>query len=93
MRYNAKMSPIQILAHLRKQPFRPIRMCMSDGSTYDVLHPENAAVSRTEVAVAVAEADEEVPERMVYCEPLHITRIVPLDGSRSKRPSRKRGKQ
>lgn len=66
---------------------------MSDGSTYDVIHPENAVVSRSQVAIAVREADEEVPERLVFCDPLHITRIVPLDGSRTKRASGKRGKQ
>ena len=75
------MSPTQIRAHVRREPFRPIRICMSDGASYEVHHPENALVTRTEVAIAVEADNGELPERMVYCDPLHVTRIEPLDGA------------
>jgi hypothetical protein len=36
----------QILARLRKQPFEPLRIFMSDGSNYEVRHPEPMFVLR-----------------------------------------------
>ncbi len=82
------MNPTQILQHLRREPFRPIRICLSDGASYDVRHPELALVTQTEVAIALGPGKGEVPERMVYCDPLHITRIEPLDGTKPKRKTR-----
>lgn len=73
------MSPEQIVNHLRRQPFLPIRIHMSDGSSYDVRHPEMALVTRREVTIALPPAEGELPERSVYCDPLHITRIEPID--------------
>jgi hypothetical protein len=69
-----------ILAHLRKQPFIPIRVFMSDGATYDVRHPEMAAVSAAEMVIGIEPLDDEVPHRFAYCDPVHIARIEPIDG-------------
>jgi hypothetical protein len=38
------MRPDAIRELLRKQPFRPFRVYVSDGATYDVAHPEAARV-------------------------------------------------
>ena len=43
------------------------------------------AVSRTDVAIAIDEANGEVPERLVFCDPLHITRIEPLQPAKPTR--------
>jgi hypothetical protein len=71
------MSPKEIFAHLRAEPFHPIQICLSDGSSYEVRHPEMALVTRRTVAIALAAPDGGIPEQMVYCDPLHITRIEP----------------
>ncbi len=73
------MSPNQILEHFRREPFEPLRICLSDGSSYEVRHPEMALITRREIAVAVPSDKSPLPERMVYCDPLHITRIEILD--------------
>ena len=36
-------------------------------------------VTRTDVAIALKLTEGELPDRMVFCDPLHITRILPLD--------------
>lgn len=82
------MSPAQIREHLRREPFRPVRVHLSDGSHYDVFHPEMALVTRTEVAVALDLTRGDLPERMIYCDPLHITRIEPINGRRPTARSR-----
>ena len=76
------MSPDRILDHLRRQPFRPIRIYLSDGSSYEVAHPELALVTRREVVIALPRAEGELPERSVFCDPLHVTRIEPVDGAK-----------
>jgi hypothetical protein len=73
------MSPVEIRDHLRRTPFQPIRICMSDGSTYDVPHREGAFVTRTTIAIAMQLGADGLADRMVYYDPLHVTRILPLD--------------
>ena len=78
------MNPTQIKQHLHREPFRALRVHLLDGSHYDVLHPEMALVTRTEVAIALETTPGDLPERMIYCDPLHITRIEPLNGKKQK---------
>ena len=75
------MRPDEIRGHLRREPFRPIRIYISDGSSYDVRHPELMFVSRAKVVIGLDAGDDELPERSVYCDPLRITRIQPLDAA------------
>ena len=82
------MRPTAIRAHLRKQPFRPIRVYVSDGSSYDVRHPELMFVTETEVIIALDPGNDAIPERSVYCDPIHVTRIEPLDGKKRKGASK-----
>ena len=79
------MRPKEILTHLRRRPFAPIRIHISDGASYDVSHPEMMAVTTTVVFIAQPPESDGVPERSVYCDPVHITRIEPLDGTKPKR--------
>ncbi len=60
-------------------------MLLSDGSCYDIRHPEMAAVSRNVVAIGLEPIKDDVPDRFAYCDPVHITRIEPLDRTKAKR--------
>jgi hypothetical protein len=82
--------PQQIQAHLRKQPFVPFRLFMSDGSSYDVRYPEMAAVSRAEVVVGLDAHNGDVPDRFAYCDPVHVVKIEALDGNKPRRSRTKR---
>jgi hypothetical protein len=75
------MSPERIREHLRRTPFQPFRIWLSDGSSYEVRHPELALVTRREVVIAVRTAEAELPESSVFCDPLHVTRIELIDGT------------
>ncbi|MFQ5493787.1 MAG: hypothetical protein ACE5EX_00235 [Phycisphaerae bacterium] len=70
----------EIQSHLRKTPFCPIRIFLSDGSSYDVRHPEMAAVSRAEVVIGLQVSEDDLPERFAYYDPVRITRIEPING-------------
>jgi len=85
------MRPDEIREHLRKQPFQPIRVIVSDGSHYDVRHPEFMFVTRTEIVIGLG-GDDALPERKAYVDPIHITRIEPLPNGRARRAGRRRKK-
>ena len=74
------MRPNEILTHQRMQPFAPIRIHVSEGASYEVMHPEMMAVTTHTVFIAQPPETDGVPGRSVYCDPIHITRIEPING-------------
>ena len=84
------MRPGQIRDHLKIQPFRAIRVHISDGSSYDIRHPEMAYVTATQVMIALEMSEDNLPDKVVFCDPVHITRLEPLDGAKPKRRTKRR---
>ena len=72
---------------LAQQPFKPFRLIMSSGKSYEVRHPEMAWLTRTSILVGVDETDEGVPAEFRICSLLHVTSIEPLDTNLSDSPS------
>jgi hypothetical protein len=62
---------------LTQQPFKPFRLVMSSGQAYEVLHPEMALLTRTDILVGVGETDEGVPAEFRICSLLHVATIEP----------------
>ena len=79
-----------INTQLRKHPFVPFRVFLSNGATHDVRHPEMMWVSRLEVGIAMELGEDDIPDRYAYCDPVHIVKLEPLNGRRKnpKRPKR-----
>jgi hypothetical protein len=71
------MRPEDVLEFLRRRPFRPFRLTLTDGRTYDVMHPELAIVRRNSVEVGLArQADpENIAERLISVNLLDIMEI------------------
>ena len=67
----------ELLDLQRERTFRPLRIFISDGEAYEVRHPEMMLVTKTKVVIALPNG-EDVPENTVYCDPVHITRVVPM---------------
>ena len=63
---------------LTQQPFKPFRVVMSSGQTYEVRHPEMAFVTRTDLLVGTDIADDGVPAEFKICSLLHVTSVEPL---------------
>ena len=72
------MRATQIREHLKSQPFCPIRLYISDGSFYDIRHPEMAYVTASQVMIAMELSSDNLPDKVVFCDPVHITRVEPL---------------
>lgn len=77
------MSQNDILEMLRRRPFEPFRIHLTDGSTYDIRHPEMMVVDRSKAFVFFPPADMALPavERYEVVSLLHMTRLEPLQHS------------
>jgi hypothetical protein len=80
---------LEVQPHVRKRPFVPIRIFLSDGSKHDVRHPEFIFVTQREIAIGTPSHGDEIPERSVYIDPIHITRIEPINGKKRHAKPRK----
>ncbi len=63
---------------MKQQPFKPFRLVMSSGQSYEVRHPEMAWLTRTDILVGVGETDEGVPAEFRICSLLHVATTEPL---------------
>jgi len=82
-----------VIENLEKRPFEPFRVCMSDGRTYDVYHPELCVPSRTTVYIGVPDPKlRRTVMRMDQCAYVHIVRFEPLNGEKPRSRTRKRGR-
>jgi len=63
---------------LANRPFKPFRLVMSSGQSYDVRHPEMAWLTRTDLLVGIDITDEGVPAEFKICSLLHVATVEPL---------------
>lgn len=78
------MSAEELHASLRQQPFEPFRIMLSDGTSYDVRHPDLLWVGQRSAYVGLnGEPGQTLFERSVKLDLLHITQVYPLDASAS----------
>ena len=68
---------------LAQRPFKPFRLVMSSGQTYEVRHPEMAMLTRTDILVGIDIADDGVPAEFKICSLLHVATIEPLEAVQS----------
>jgi hypothetical protein len=70
-----------IEAQIRQQPFVPFLMHMSDGSHFEIRHPEMMLISERVLGVAVYDRPgAQRATRIVMCDPIHVTRLEPING-------------
>jgi len=67
-----------IRLRLNARPFQPFRIVTSSGESYEVRHPEMAIVTKTEIVVALPDADG-IPTRLQLVATLHVTALEPLN--------------
>ena len=63
---------------MQQRPFKPFRLVMSSGQSYEVRHPEMAMLTRTSLLVGTGDTEEGVPAEFKICSLLHVTSIEPL---------------
>jgi hypothetical protein len=69
---------------LKQQPFAPVRMYVSDGSSYDISHPDQVIVSRRAAHIGMRRNGSGPFQQVAIVANVHITRIEPLEGGKSR---------
>jgi hypothetical protein len=71
------MVPEELATALRRQPFVPFRITLTEGSTYDIRHPELCMAGRRSAVLGIVAPDdpERLFERSVTVDLLHIVRL------------------
>ncbi len=70
---------------LKAQPFKPVRIYVSDGSHYDVKHPDQAILDRRAIYVGMGGRGEGPFQRIAIVANIHVTRLEPLNNRRRRR--------
>jgi hypothetical protein len=74
------MAPEDILVWTRRRPFEPFRIVVSDGSHYDIRHPELCMPGVNAAIVGLPrDPSRLVPERFEFVSMLHIVNLEPLE--------------
>jgi hypothetical protein len=73
--------PENIREFVAQRPFRPFRLTLTDGLTYDLRHPDLIMVGQGMVVVGLPAADQTEPifDRFAMISLLHIMQIEPLE--------------
>ncbi len=71
---------VQTFRNLLKQtPFKPFRLVMSSGQSYEVRHSEMAWVTKSDILVGIDSDDDFVPAEFKICSMLHVTAVEPIE--------------
>lgn len=74
------MSPEELLEWVRKRPFVPFKLFLTDGQTYDIRHPEFCMVGKRSAMIGIpGQPGDTLYERATMVALLHIVRIEPLE--------------
>ena len=76
------MSPHELHEAIKKQPFTPVRLHMSNGRIHDVRHPDDAIIGDEVLALGVYEDGFEWP-RIRLLSIININEVEPLTQSKS----------
>ncbi len=71
------MKAEHIKAVQHKQPFKPFRLRLADGTLHAIAHPELLWVTDTLIGIASAvnNPQKDVPAKAVLCDPAHVIAI------------------
>jgi len=76
------MTPQEILNTLKAQPFRPFRITMNSGRTFDIRHPEMVRLGKRDLLIFTFVSDSpEVYDRWEHVSLLLVESLAPLETS------------
>jgi hypothetical protein len=79
------MSPADLSQALRQRPFVPFRIEVSDGTAYEVRHPELVMVGLRSVSIGIPPAGQPQPiyERVETVSLGHVVKLIPLEAAKT----------
>ena len=73
------MNATDLLTRVRQRPFVPFRIIVSEGGTYEVLHPVLVMVGRFSVTIGVPSEEEGLYETSHLVALRHVVRLEPIE--------------
>jgi hypothetical protein len=74
------MAPQELRDALRQQPFEPFRLLMTDGTGFEIRHPDLLWVGqRTAMIGLTGQPGQTFYERSIKVDLLHVIRLEPLE--------------
>jgi hypothetical protein len=77
------ISAIDLKGRMDAQPFKPFRICISDGKTYDITNHDAMFVKRNAVMIGIDLDTDSLAERFVECAIIHIARVEDIAASKA----------
>jgi hypothetical protein len=78
------MSHDDLQARIRQQPFVPFRMVLSEGTAYEIRHPELFMLGKRAAVIGVASNPEQTSfDSSILVDLLHIVRLEPVDTAKA----------
>ena len=65
---------------LAQRPFKPFRLVMTSGKSYDVRHPEMAWMTKSDILVGIDVADDGMPADFDICPLFHVATVETMAG-------------
>jgi hypothetical protein len=72
------MPPEELRSALRTNPFQPFRLVMTDGTAYEIRHPDLLWVGARVAMVGFPTGDSTLFDRHITVALLHVQRIEPI---------------
>ena len=74
------MAPHDIWKSVRRRPFVPFRITLTEGSTYEIKHPEFCLVTLSSVFIGLQPTDDPDPlaQRIVEVDVAHVVKLEPI---------------
>ena len=74
------MEANELYSVLKQQPFGPLRVYLSDGSSYEITHPDQVMVGRRASHIGMSGDGQGPFQQIAIVANIHITRVEPLKG-------------
>ena len=72
------ITAMELRERMRETPFRPFRITMSDGRTFDVPNHDVALVKKNTIEIGTSLDSDSFAQSYVHCAILHITSVEEL---------------
>lgn len=79
------MTARDLSKRVKKKPFTPFRLIVSEGAAYEVRHPEQIMVTRDSVVIGIPGESEDFYETSDLVDLIHVVRLEPLGGKRAEK--------
>jgi hypothetical protein len=74
------MSPEDLKARIRQRPFIPFRIVLTEGTSYEIRHPEFFMLGKRSAVIGLTKSPQaDFYDATVMVDLLHIVRVEPLD--------------